>query len=71
MYENCPCSWSIVMSVNTVNNSSKTKMARYYEQAKKIKKRNKRQIYYWSLSKEEKEKKREYWGNSFYNFFWS
>ena len=64
MYENFPCSWSIVMGVNKVNKSSKTKMERYYEQGKKIKKRKNKQICYWSLSKEEKEKKWEYWGNS-------
>ena len=64
MYENFPCSWSIGMDVNKVNKSSKTKMERYYEQGKKIKKRKNKQICYWSLSKEEKEKKWEYWGNS-------
>ena len=64
MYENFPCSWSIGMVVNKVNKSSKTKMERYYEQGKKIKKRKNKQICYWSLSKEEKEKKWEYWGNS-------
>ena len=52
------------MGVNKVNKSSKTKMERYYEQGKKIKKRKNKQICYWSLSKEEKEKKWEYWGNS-------
>ena len=64
MYEYFPCSWSIGMGVNKVNESSKTKMERYYEQRKKMKKRKNKQICYWSLSKEEKEKKWEYWGNS-------